>query len=826
MATLQAKDGFYWLSAGGLVRYGPAQNVLERFIPSEAPDRNELIREYCFPLHLDKRDDIWFGWRTAFWRFDHKTHVFTAFTYPIPAVREAYEFLQVIHEAKDGIFWLGTLRGLLRFDPRDQSWKHYENDGADQGTLAVNVIFSIEPDPADQNVLWIGTNGGGLNRFDKTTGKVTRYSTAQGLPNDVVYGVLSDAQGNLWMSTNKGLSRFTPSTGTFRNFDESYGLQSDQFNRYAYCKLSDGTLFFGGVNGFNYFKPEELLDDPRPSKIHITGIKLINRAIQFSKDDPLLQLPAYLSEGIEIPYSENMVTFEFASMEFSAPELHHYEYKLDGFDPDWIKAGTTNSAIYTNLDPGTYTFHVRGDNRDGVWDTVGTSFRLVVMPPWWKTWWAYVMYALIAGGSLLLYIRLRTAGLQKQKEILEVTVAERTEALIHEKEEADAQRRRAEQSERIKQQFLANMSHEIRTPMNAIMGMTSSLRRNERLPAQEKYLEAIAESSSNLLVILNDILDLGKLEAGKIEIERVAMRPREVLRQVMDILRHKAEEKGLRFEWKVDDDVPGTVMGDPTRLGQIMLNLAGNAIKFTEKGDVKIEALVKERSADRVVIAFITSDTGIGIRDDRKSSIFEEFTQADNETSRKYGGSGLGLTITKRLVELQHGTITMDSVHDKGSTFTVEIPYTLAIEEATAKAEVADTSTTLLRDLRILLAEDNEFNVMVAQDELADAIPGAVVDVAGNGRIAVEMLQAGTYDLILMDIQMPEMNGFDATLAIRALVGDKSRIPIIAMTANVLKTEVDKCMEVGMNGFVPKPFKREELLKALHKVLKDQRTKR
>ncbi|MBP7409254.1 MAG: response regulator, partial [Flavobacteriales bacterium] len=516
---------------------------------------------------------------------------------------------------------------------------------------------------------------------------------------------------------------------------------------------------------------------------------------------------------------------EFASMEFSSPELHHYQYKLDGFDPDWIMAGTANSAIYTNLDPGTYTFRVRGDNRDGVWDTEGTSFQLVVLPPWWKTWWAYVMYALVAAGSLLLYIRLRTAGLQKQKEILEVTVAERTEALIHEKEEADAQRRRAEHSERIKQQFLANMSHEIRTPMNAIMGMTSSLRRNERLPAQEKYLAAIAESSSNLLVILNDILDIGKLEAGKIELERVAMQPRDVLRQAMDILRHKAEEKGLRFECKVDEDVPVTVMGDPTRLGQIMLNLVGNAIKFTEKGEVRIAVHVKEQSADRVVLSFVTSDTGIGIRDDRKGSIFEEFTQADNETSRKYGGSGLGLTITKRLVELQHGTIVMESTHGAGSTFTVELPYGLPSKETSAKAEMKDAPAGVLHDLRILLAEDNEFNVMVAQDELADVIPGSHVDVAGNGRIAVEMVKAGNYDLVLMDIQMPEMNGFDAARAIRALAGNKSRIPIIAMTANVLKAEVDKCMEARMNGFVPKPFKREELVNVLHSVLSTQPSK-
>ncbi len=398
---------------------------------------------------------------------------------------------------------------------------------------------------------------------------------------------------------------------------------------------------------------------------------------------------------------------------------------------------------------------------------------------------------------------------------------------------AASARRRAEVSEKFKQQFLANMSHEIRTPMNAIMGMTGILKRNERLPEQEKYLGAISQSSENLLVILNDILDLSKLEAGKIDLESVPFDSRQVIGNVRDVIRFKAEEKGIAVEVNIDEDIPPMLLGDPTRLNQIVLNLAGNAVKFTERGSVAIRvhgSVDPMGRPDMTALIIEVIDTGIGIPEDRLDKIFEEFTQAYSDTTRKYGGTGLGLTISKRLTELQGGSITVKSQRDKGSTFTVTIPYALADGSGAEPSYGRDpgsgagmtTRSNELRDLRILLAEDNDFNVMVAQDELADAIPGVQVDVAANGRIAVEMVQAKDYDVILMDVQMPEMNGYDATKAIRALGGDKSRVPILAMTANVMKDELERCMAAGMDGHIPKPFKREELTGALHLVLEAQ----
>ncbi|MBP7513684.1 MAG: response regulator [Flavobacteriales bacterium] len=828
----QDERGRYWFNHAGIMSYDRSSDRITAYPRDPAAVSAFPGEDYCETPLLEGDSNIWSGTPHTLCRFDRRTLTYHHVPYPRSRLGDTEQFLHAIHRADDGMLWLGTATGLLSYDRRADArsrWKVFTNDPKDTASLSTDIVYAIQGYPEDPNVLWVGTNGGGLNRLDKRTGKFRRYSTKDGLPNDVVYGILTDGAGQLWMSTNKGIARFTPATGLFRNYDASDGLQSDEFNRYAYCKQADGTLFFGGVKGFNYFHPRELLDDSAASAIRITGIKLINKAVDYRAAGSPLTVPAYLSDGMSIPHSSNMVTFEFASMEFSAPQEHRYQYKLEGFDPDWIMAGTDRSAVYTNLDPGTYTFRVRGDNRDGIWDRHGTTFRLVVLPPWWRTWWFYALCLLAVGGGIMVYIRLLTT----QKKHLESTVAARTAELSKAKE-------RAEHSERVKQQFLANMSHEIRTPMNAIVGMSTVLRRNEHLPGQQVHLDAIASSSENLLVIVNDILDLSKIEAGKLELERVRMDPRSILDQVLGVMRYRAEEKGLELEAVIADDLPGAVLGASTRLHQVLMNLVGNAIKFTERGSVRVHMRVQERLRDAVMLCCEVADTGIGIAPDRLARVFDEFTQAESDHSRRFGGTGLGLTICKRLVEMQGGTIGATSMPGQGSSFTFSIPYALApsmvspgISEGTGHRAQDDRGaegrprTTGLRGLHILLVEDNKLNVLVAQEELMDAIPDVRVEVATNGQVALDMLRADDYDLILMDVQMPVMDGFEATRVIRAWgngsdppgMGHKSRIPIIAMTANVMKAEVQQCVDAGMDGFVPKPFKQAELVEAIRKVL-------
>ncbi|HRF80770.1 MAG TPA: two-component regulator propeller domain-containing protein, partial [Flavobacteriales bacterium] len=358
--------GQVWLAmnAGALLRYDKRDGSAELFDVGKGTPIAES--GHIFPLVPGKNDALWFGGDHALWRFNVRTREFTPFRWPVKAVNDPYAFTAAIHEGPDGIIWAGTMLGLFRLDPVTGGWTHYHAVPGNVKSFSTDIIFSICADPDDPTgVLWIGTSGGGLNRFDTRTGEVERITTKHGLPNDVVYGVLADNAGHLWMSTNQGIARYDRNAKTFRNFTVHDGLQSNEFNRYAYCKDVNGRLWCGGVNGFNYFDPDELVPDSTAAPIRITGIKLINRPVDFRKADSPLRTPAHLASEISIPHSTNMITFEFATLEFASPSTHHYQYKLEGFDPAWISSGTERNAVYTNLDPGTYTFRVRGDNRDG-----------------------------------------------------------------------------------------------------------------------------------------------------------------------------------------------------------------------------------------------------------------------------------------------------------------------------------------------------------------------------------------------------------------------------------------------------------------------------
>lgn len=384
----------------------------------------------------------------------------------------------------------------------------------------------------------------------------------------------------------------------------------------------------------------------------------------------------------------------------------------------------------------------------------------------------------------------------------------------------------AEQTAQLKQQFMANMSHEIRTPMNAIVGMTSLLMSKSPLPEQMKYLKAIQQSADNLLVIINDILDLSKIEAGKIVIEQTDFSLREVTNSVRDMLMFKAEEKGLQFRVNVEEEIPVRVIGDPTRINQVLINLAGNAMKFTEKGYVEVRVTIQKKAEKKYWLKFEVIDTGIGISPDYVSKIFESFTQAGTDVARKFGGTGLGLTISKQLVELMGGEIGVTSELGKGTTFFAIIPLEESdVQVVEQKSSAVDEQTmNKLNDVKLLLVEDNEFNRMVAEDTLKELLPGITIDIAINGQEAVDRVQKEQYDIVLMDIQMPVMDGVTATRTIRTTLSAPAKdVKIIAMTANVLQEDVAQYFNTGMNAYVSKPFQVDELLLKMAAVLEGQK---
>lgn len=385
---------------------------------------------------------------------------------------------------------------------------------------------------------------------------------------------------------------------------------------------------------------------------------------------------------------------------------------------------------------------------------------------------------------------------------------------------AIVEKEHAIRSEKFKQQFLANMSHEIRTPLNAVTGIVNLLLHKDPKPEQMFYLQTMRQASNNLLGIINDILDLAKIEAGKVTLEKIAFDFHQQITSVYHTLKFKSDEKNIELKLIIDPSVPQFIIGDPVRLSQIITNLLSNAIKFTEVGEVRLEISATKTGDQEIDMMMKIIDQGIGIAPENISKIFESFTQENDDTTRKYGGTGLGLSITTNLVELHNGTLHVASELGKGSVFTVTIPYTLSGDLEAPKDSIVSGDTEMDQHIRILLVEDQPFNQMVAVDTIELLFTDVKIDIANNGSEAVDKVSGSDYDLVLMDINMPVMDGYEATKAIRKIDGGRSKVPIMAMTASVIREEVNGCFDAGMNDFIAKPFDPAVLKEKIIKLVK------
>lgn len=808
LAVYVDKSGTVWTGGlAGLSRFDRATETFAHFTHDpETP--TSLGQNGVSAITEDTNGDLWVGtWNGGLNRFDLETGRFTRYrSDPANPKSLSHNRVRVLCVDSRGVLWVGTNSGLNRFHEKTETFTRFLDDAKDTKSIRGNRVKSICE--AGNGVLWIGTDGG-LNRFDRETGTFSHYTTKDGLPYNVVYGILEDNRGNLWIATNRGLSQFDPNRVTFKNHDAGDGLQSNEFNSNVCFKNREGEMFFGGINGFNAFYPEEIRDNPHVPPVVFTEFRKFNQPVALSP--PISEI-----DKITLTHKDHVFSFEFAALDYSEPQKNLYAHKLEGFETDWNHTDAKRRfATYTNIPAGNYTFMARGANNDGIWNEKGASVDIVVLPPWWRTWW----FENLAGLAILLAIfgayYWRVNALESRSRELERQVDERTAALRESERVATAAKKKAEAANQAKSAFLANMSHELRTPLNGILGYAQILSRYPDVTERQlRGLGIIEQSGNHLLTLINDVLDLAKIESGTIELFETDFHLPSLFTNVGELIRIRAERKGVKFFLELGGDIPRYVHGDERRLRQVLLNLLGNAVKFTEKGSValKIDSLEKKDGDSPVRVEI--RDTGTGIASGDLERVFEPFGQV-GDAKDKIKGTGLGLAISRNLLVLMGGNLRVESEPGRGSTFRFE----LRLPEI-AVANGGETSDRIqgVKGLvpTVLVVDDNADNRNVIIDLLSPL--GFEIAEAASAREAISMIAKSRPDVVIADLVMPEMNGFELIRHIRQSP-ELADIVVIASSASVYDQDHRESLRSGSHAFLPKPVRMETLLEIFEQHL-------
>ncbi|WP_229451953.1 two-component regulator propeller domain-containing protein [Massilia niastensis] len=849
-ATALARDrnGLLWIgSRTGITAFDQRSGRFRRHVLPGGAEAN-IVRG----LMAGRDGYLWITTRGGMHRLDPDTMAITSYRHDAGKMTSlADDTTRPMLEDRHGRFWVGTFDGLDLLDRASGRFRHFRHDPYDRNSLSQSEVHYLLED--SRGDIWVGTAGGVNRLVTAKDGSISfeRYTTHEGLIDDAVAAMLEDGDGRIWISTSSGLSCFDRKTGRWRSYTAADGITEGAFVDASALKASDGALYFGGFNGITAFNPRAIRDNRIPPRAVITGLQVFNRPIEQALPG-VLSGPVERATDVTLPAGSTVLTMEFAALHFAAPDRNLFAYRLDGFDEGWVQSDAEKRfATYTNLEPGTYVFRVRAANKDGIWGDDVAALAITIEPPLWGTSWFQLGAVVLVCTVVYTVLRMRVSGLRRQKEWLELQVGARTEQVEHQNRMLERQTRelrdqeqrvrqqtneltrayrtlqenedflrhakqRAEDATRQKSEFLANMSHEMRTPLAGVIGMLGFALRDAGLrdSTREQILRGQANAQA-LLAIINDLLDFSKIEAGKLTVERIDFDLHAAIGNVASLFQEQSAAHSLDFAVSLDDDLPRYVVGDPTRLRQVLVNLVGNAFKFTRSGGVKVQV---ERRVDdqaqgggRHMIRFTVRDTGIGIPPDALSRLFQKFEQADTTTTRRYGGTGLGLAICRQLVELMDGTIGVNSTEGKGSVFSVLLPLSDGVEPATVERPARAPHS---HRLKVLCAEDFPTNQIIARLMLEEM--GHEVDIVENGAEAVAACARTRYDLVLMDGRMPEMDGATATRLIRAGGAPDARVldqhvMIVALTANATGDDRARYLACGMDGFLTKPIDEAEL---------------
>ncbi len=791
------------------------------------------------------------------------------------ASEENYIF--ALAEGNADLLWVGTQFGLLRFTINNAAVEIFQHDPGQQSSLSNNRVHAVLPDPLQpERYIWAATFGGGLNRLDQQTAEFEHFTTEDGLPSNDISSLLADDNGNLWLGTSNGLSKITLDQQNrdilhIRIYTPEDGLTGEDFT-YFYGnnahKARSGEFVFSSLKSFDVFSPTDFTTEIDTPHTLLNGLQVHYQPLIPGAENSPIDRPVAELQEITLPYHQNTLTFDMLALHYRVPEKNRYRYRLIGYDNEWVENNYNRQAHYTGLPPGNYTFNFQAAATNNIWTRNGSSLKITITPPWWRTWWAYIAYFLLIVGALFLFQRYEI-NRQRLKHNLEM------ESLRSEQERRETER--LKEMDRLKTRFFTNISHEFRTPLTLIMGPVDQMLSQKPSESTQQQLDIIQRNARRLYHLINQLLDLSRLENSRLPLQAAPGDIVDYLKGLTMGFSSWSERKQVTLRLIVNEGVAEIHQSDKPLyfdrdfLEKILNNLISNAMKFTSKGGkVTVElgigsAELGMRNAELFLIR--VSDTGIGIPAERLPHVFDRFYQADSSATREYEGTGIGLALCKDLVERHYGTIEVESIEGKGSTFTVRLPLGkahLPPEDVVAAIHTAKRVKPISQDVFEPNYEDATVNplaeISAADDKGQDKTPELPEDQqsttillvedhsdfraymrsclldngddqfqknyqileAKNGEVGWQQSLASLPDIIISDIMMPKMNGYELC---KKLKSDQrtSHIPVILLTAKATQDDKLLGLETGADDYLSKPFDSRELNLRVRNLVKQRR---